>query len=605
MLKPYRIGLFLILMFFLIGSGGCGNFPKIFSTPTFTPTITATSTFTPSPTVTLTPTLTPTLTLTPTFTPTPQWPIQTQTPVPGFSSLLPIKSENIDFISLLGSIKDSQLLYFDISPNGQFLATWRKKDDKGNIDLWDISQMRIVDNMESSGLFVFFSNEELVIPQDNKLIVWNFREKSTIIREICQAGEHVNVQRNNPTVLLCINDKKRSIQFIQTTTMQTIGSADVSLYGQSRSPFAGVFFNQYTAQSISPDNTFWGAIFEEKRGWDIYRFILVRELNKGWNRWISTDHFPFTLAFSPDSKQISVGGYAPVGYPEILVYHLSVDKTGLYVSRPDIVRYINGEASDATTFVGIGTYSPLENLVFLCDYSFLGVIVDIDRQLHVIDTMHKRKVHSIPLKDECQNISISKDGRILGVRTNQGIELWAIKPEGQRVMAMATQISATSPKKIYGPTSGKIDLSRWRQSSNWISANINKKNYIIEVNLTNSVSKGEEWPWPFHLAFRQSSSEDYACLLRFSITGKWRFDIDANGNWRAINQDKIPAYQPGKPFHVKVVVQDDYALLYINEEFVTVLQIADNPKSGDVELALPLGVEYRDFTVFDIPESSQ
>jgi len=205
------------------------------------------------------------------------------------------------------------------------------------------------------------------------------------------------------------------------------------------------------------------------------------------------------------------------------------------------------------------------------------------------------------LKDECQLISISKDGRILGIRTNQGIELWAIKPEGQRIIAAATQISATSPKKIYGPTSGKIDSSRWQQSSNWINANIDKKNYVIEVKLTNYVSKGEEWPWPFHLAFRKSSSEDYACLLHFSITGKWKFDIDANGIWRTINQDKIHDYQIGKPFHVKVVVQDDYALLYINEEFVTVLQIADNPKSGDVVLALPLGVEYQNFTVFDLP----
>jgi hypothetical protein len=603
MLKLYRIAPFVILAFFLVGIEGCSNFPKIFPTPTFTPTITPTSTVTPSPTATLTPTLTPTLTLTPTFTPTPQWPIQTHTPVPGFSLLLPIKSENIAFISLLGSITDRELLYFDISPNGQFLATWKKKDDKGNIDLWDISQMRIVDSMESSNLFVFFSNEELVIPQDNNLMVWNFMKKSKTIREICQAGERVTVQRNNSTVLLCINDEKNSIRFIETTTMQTFGNADVSTYSQSRSPLAGVFFNQYTAQSISPDNTFWGAIFQEKRGWGFYRFILIRELDKGWNRWISVDDFPFTFAFSPDSKQISVGGYAPVGYPEIVVYNLSVDKTGLYVSRPDIVRYTNGEASNATTFVGIGTYSPLENLVFLCDYSLLpgALIVDVDRQLHVIDTIHKYKVHSIPLKDECQLISISKDGRVLGIRTNQGIELWAIKPEGQRIIAAATQISTTSPKKIYGPTSGKIDSSRWQQSSNWINANINKKNYVIEVKLTNYVSKGEEWPWPFHLAFRKSSSEDYACLLHFSITGKWKFDIDANGIWKTINQDKIHDYQNGKPFHVKVVVQDDYALLYINEEFVTVLQIADNPKSGDVVLALPLGVEYQDFTVFDLP----
>gem|GEM_PF-3772192 len=165
--------------------------------------------------------------------------------------------------------------------------------------------------------------------------------------------------------------------------------------------------------------------------------------------------------------------------------------------------------------------------------------------------------------------------------------------------AIATAVATATPAPLYGPKSGEIDEKRWQESSNWIHASVNRKNYVIQVTLTNLAAKGEEWPWPFHLSFRQSNTEDYACILYFSTTGKWRFEIDAGGKWNRVAEGTIPGYKRNTPFSVKLIVQDSYALLYLNENFMQAFDISENPKTGDVVLALPLGIRYQDFVILD------
>jgi len=165
--------------------------------------------------------------------------------------------------------------------------------------------------------------------------------------------------------------------------------------------------------------------------------------------------------------------------------------------------------------------------------------------------------------------------------------------------AIATAVAMATPAPLYGPKSGEIDEKRWKESRNWIHASVNRKNYVIQVTLTNLAAKGEEWPWPFHLAFRQSNTEDYACILYFSTTGKWRFEIDAGGKWNRVADGTIPGYKRNTPFRVKLIVQDSYALLYLNENFMQAFDISENPKTGDVVLALPLGIRYQDFVILD------
>ncbi len=510
----------------------------------------------------------------------------TSTPTPFFMSesnfysvYSPIRRDNLAFLSRVSLIPLQDSSYFDISPSGHLLASWNQK--QGVIELWDISEARMLSKIELAGQFAFFSDEELVVPQDNNLITWDISRNLLTTQQICPNQHNLDVRRGSQNVLLCEDKQKKLIEFIDAKTLQTFGSVPLD----SRT------------QNISPDHTFLGYIYEKQAYYGMERLLFVRLHDFNIQRGISGHHF-LSFSFSPDSKQIAAAGY--VNNPEIWIYDISADRTGISVS-PKIIRYASGEFPDV---VLVKSYSPTENIVFVCDYS-RGI--DIDNAVHAIDTVNNRKVHSIPLKGECQDLVISGNGYVLAVRTNQGVEIWTVKPENQRILAVATQIASTSDslKRIYGPTNGKIDEKRWEKSLNWISANTNRKNYIINFRLKNSISKGEEWPWPFHIAFRQPRTEDYACLLHFSITGKWRFDVDVNGEWRTKSQGEISGYQPGTPFHVMLVVKDDFALLYINDELVDVLQIGDNPKSGDVVLALPLGVEYEDFTVFEIPESPQ
>lgn len=232
-----------------------------------------------------------------------------------------------------------------------------------------------------------------------------------------------------------------------------------------------------------------------------------------------------------------------------------------------------------------------------------GSLMYVDNTVIIWDVETGQMLKKFANKEEVWALAFSPDGRFLAVLTKMGtVDLWGVDPRSEKVIAAATQVASQGPRRrFYGPVSGVIDSKRWQQSTNWISTGVSRRDYVIDVTLTISSTENQEWPWPFHIAFRQFG-QYYGCRLDFSITGKWSFGIDSAKGWRTVDEGKIPGYKLAKPFHVKLIVKDRFALFYLDDTLVSIFDISDDLESGNVVLALPLGVEYQNFTVSEIPD---
>lgn len=172
-----------------------------------------------------------------------------------------------------------------------------------------------------------------------------------------------------------------------------------------------------------------------------------------------------------------------------------------------------------------------------------------------------------------------------------------------------TAVSSAQFPQVTTPESGSIshpspDIIRFA------CADVDLENFIAETRFFNPFDSAIH-PWSYGLIFRYTSGDEYR--LTVNHEGRIGFGLHEEGNGTVLAErfpESINADPDGSNF-IRVTVQGEDAVVFINERYVATFDAGDRQVSGDVCLATGFfpgdnipGQEtvYQDFTIYELPE---
>jgi hypothetical protein len=172
-----------------------------------------------------------------------------------------------------------------------------------------------------------------------------------------------------------------------------------------------------------------------------------------------------------------------------------------------------------------------------------------------------------------------------------------------------TAVSSAQFPQVTTPESGSIshpspDIIRFA------CADVDLENFIAETRFFNPFDSAVH-PWSYGLIFRYTSGDEYR--LTVNHEGRIGFGLDEEGKGTVLAErfpEGINTDPDGSNF-IRLTVQSEDAVVFINERYVATFDIGDMQDSGDVCLATGFfpgdnipGQEtvYQDFTIYELPE---
>lgn len=130
--------------------------------------------------------------------------------------------------------------------------------------------------------------------------------------------------------------------------------------------------------------------------------------------------------------------------------------------------------------------------------------------------------------------------------------------------------------------------------------------FILEGDFVNPYSADDQL-WDIGVNFRISSSYGYYRLV-ITSNGDWSYHYNKDDRWHDVDQGKVTNLNPGngERNHIKIVALEQEGCLYINETFVSELDLSELTHVGDIALVvgIKMGAEregaatsYENFTV--------
>jgi serine/threonine-protein kinase len=173
--------------------------------------------------------------------------------------------------------------------------------------------------------------------------------------------------------------------------------------------------------------------------------------------------------------------------------------------------------------------------------------------------------------------------------------------------AQATLISQKSRGIIiFGPESGTITQDPNDNANAMFSSGVALKNFIAEVEMHNPYSTAEN-PWSYSIDFRETHT-NYAFYLGIDSNANWTLLLDDNGNWSTISHGYLYNLDTSVngSNHIRLMMVDNVATFFLNNEFINTLDVSRNTMSGDVALVASTEIAgkttpYSNFTVWAIP----
>ncbi len=179
------------------------------------------------------------------------------------------------------------------------------------------------------------------------------------------------------------------------------------------------------------------------------------------------------------------------------------------------------------------------------------------------------------------------------------------------IQAYEKQTSAfsMSGEPLIGPVSGELihDQSDYVISS---SAEVSLKNLIIEATFTNPYGSNEN-AWDYGFFFRDTGG-DHQYRLSVNSDATWSFDYVDDPNWNNLDNGSLTGLDTsatGKNV-VRLVVINDRALFYLNENFIATLDTSAKQTAGDVYIVTAAysgneivgrSTQYTDFSIWPLP----
>lgn len=169
--------------------------------------------------------------------------------------------------------------------------------------------------------------------------------------------------------------------------------------------------------------------------------------------------------------------------------------------------------------------------------------------------------------------------------------------------------SETQATRSFGPRNGvltHIDNSSIQADY----ADLNLKNFIVEATFINPYGP-MNGSWDYGFVFRYIDNEFYTLYVKSN--GQWNLDSVLDGDWMVVSSGSLPGLlllgndQTNK---IRLMCINDRGWLYINDEFISELDLSSHTTSGDVAVATGIlkgdeveGEEtrYLGFTIWSLP----
>lgn len=166
-----------------------------------------------------------------------------------------------------------------------------------------------------------------------------------------------------------------------------------------------------------------------------------------------------------------------------------------------------------------------------------------------------------------------------------------------------------SNQPVFGPISGELIHT----DSNFViseGAGVNLKNLIIQARFFNPYGSDEN-AFDYGFFFRDTGGDQQ---YRLAVTSEstWIFDFVEDPNWNQIEKGSLKNFDTsaGGSNLLKLVVLDDRALFYINDQFIYTLPTQNKLIAGDVFIVtasyegheiIGSSTDYEDFTIWPLP----
>lgn len=180
-----------------------------------------------------------------------------------------------------------------------------------------------------------------------------------------------------------------------------------------------------------------------------------------------------------------------------------------------------------------------------------------------------------------------------------------------------------SAQKGFGPTDGVLEYTTQNATTFTIPtfhSNVNLRNFIVEARFSNP-SDSTSHSWDYGFAFRSALNGKCSLAYRFFLDSSQNYDLDlftGKTNNDATCEDRITkkgfvgrmVMAPSGENAVRLVVQDGATYIYVNGEFVSIVDTSDINTPGDVWIGTSmlardtyagLRVRYAGFAISALP----
>ncbi|MCL4529544.1 MAG: hypothetical protein M1282_09030 [Chloroflexi bacterium] len=161
----------------------------------------------------------------------------------------------------------------------------------------------------------------------------------------------------------------------------------------------------------------------------------------------------------------------------------------------------------------------------------------------------------------------------------------------------------------FGPENGTIVHNPNDNSVASAKTNLELKNFIAEVQVHNPYDINYN-PWSYAIDFRETHA-DYAYFLGVSSDSSWSLALDDGGNWSTISKGHLQNLDTSNngSNKIRLIVFNDTAIFYLNDAFVSTINISGNSNSGDVMLTVGKEIQgaqtnYANFSVWNLSSES-
>jgi hypothetical protein len=166
-----------------------------------------------------------------------------------------------------------------------------------------------------------------------------------------------------------------------------------------------------------------------------------------------------------------------------------------------------------------------------------------------------------------------------------------------------------SNQPIYGPTSGQL----YHDGSGFViseGAGVDLKNMVIQARFVNPYGSDEN-AFDYGFFFRDTGG-DHQFRLAVNSDATWNFDFVDDPTWDSVDSGALVNFDAsaGGKNTIKLVILDDRALFYVNDDFISALMTRAKLVSGDIFIVsasfedheiVGRSTGYEDFTIYPLP----